>query len=50
MRNIGNIRLSKKQFKIVETLNAVMTVQVCIDKNKEDFRKQWKLILNRWNN
>ena len=27
--------LSEKQFKIVETLNIIMTIQMCVDKNKK---------------
>ena len=43
MRNIDNIRLSEKQFKIVETLNAIETLQICMDKNKEDFLETMKI-------
>lgn len=30
-----NVLLSEKQFKVVETPNVIMMIQMCIDKNKE---------------
>lgn len=34
----------------MKTWNTIMTVQMCIDKNEEDFWKQGKLLLIRWDN
>lgn len=34
MRNIDNVMLSEKQFKIAGTLNTIMIIQVCIDKKR----------------
>lgn len=40
MRSIDNVMLSEKQFRSMGTLNTVMTIQICIERNKKDFQKQ----------